>query len=776
MIRFLFRLFILLLLLAPFGVFAETITLLEGINQFVPAGKNLQFFEDRGGNIPVEQMVSDPDRYEYQWLSPDRKNFGFTSSVYWFRFRVQNLDERNPMWYLEIAYPPLDHIEIYRRGESRPFSVIGDMLPGRGEDSLRFGEFVVRLDLEPFKEEEFFVRVKTESSLVFPMTLWNPNAMAEHVQKRSIGISLYYGIMLAMIFYNLFLFVSLKDITYLFYVLFSSSILFYVLLLNGIATVYLWPGHPLWNEFSYVFFASMAIFFALLFIRKFLLLHLHNRSFNRITLILAGFAVITNVLYFALPFGIVIRMVGVTGMVAGLLGFFMAAHAYYHGFRPARYFLISWGFFLSGVFATVFRNFGFVPSNIISDFGFQFGSAMEVLLLSLGLAYRIKILRLENERERALNLARNDFIVGLGHELHRPLEQLLGSVELLKDTTLDQEQVRYLTILKKGAREVDRVARDILDLDAVEKGTLIIRRERFYTQEFLDRSLQIFQEAAFTNRIRLSWSVRPGVPAFLFGDPIRLGQIINSITNYLIRMTESACEIHVDLAPSAEKMTGDRLKTGWFEIRIFETAGGLTLEHRARFFDQLKHRGRGPQQGAALGLSIAGRLIRLLGGRIFLEEDNRLGFSVRLAFPFELDGTMAPVGINRTDDASDEPGKIIVAASSQEDREMIQFFLKKTGLRVDEAGDTFQLRELFQRYSYDWIIVDLSLPGDEIFRIMENLRSVAEKRRNRDGEKELRIIAIGSANTERERAQAMDAGCDFYLSRPLTGEAVQSLF
>lgn len=244
-----------------------------------------------------------------------------------------------------------------------------------------------------------FFRVRTSGAVQMQLLLWENEAFsaADHQERFVLGI--YYGLLFCMAAFNLLIFVSIRDKAYLWYV---SYIVFYGLLqftLNGLAFEHLWPESTWWNNRAVSFFIAMGMFSVLGFSKSFLALKVNAPRLERVFVgFMALFPVMALASLFWAHYDPVIRVTTFAASVAVLFILAGGGICLYRNFKPARYFMIAWSALLTGMIMYTFKTFGLLPANFITDFAIQIGSAFEVILLSLALADRMRLLMLENQQ------------------------------------------------------------------------------------------------------------------------------------------------------------------------------------------------------------------------------------------------------------------------------------------------------------------------------------------------------------------------------------------
>ena len=208
-------------------------------SQNIPLGLHVDFFEDPSQKLTIEEISSPSLAGKFFPSTQETPGFGFTKSVYWARITLINPQPEPAQYYLEVAYPLLDHIGLYTP-TARGFSLLkaGDNHPF-AERPVKSRNFVFPLRLDAQKTTTIYLRCKSTSSLNFPLTLLSPLALSEKISNERSLLGLYYGIMFTMLLFSLFFWFVLLDITYFYYFFFIGGFTLFQLSINGLAFQYL---------------------------------------------------------------------------------------------------------------------------------------------------------------------------------------------------------------------------------------------------------------------------------------------------------------------------------------------------------------------------------------------------------------------------------------------------------------------------------------------------------------------------------------------------------
>jgi PAS domain S-box-containing protein len=461
-----------LLLLLPASASARAVGV--GTASSYSLSRAFSFLEDPDGKLAFDEIQRPDVQARFARLPADSPgpNFGITHAAIWLKVTLHPAADAPSQWLLEVAYPPLDRIEMYSSGPGgfvrqtagvyQPFSA--RVVPHRNH--------VLPLTLQPGTDATVYLRVQSEGSVIVPATLWQPAAMWENDQKAYGAFGLYFGLLVGLFLYNLLLFVTVRDKVYLVYVLFVAGMALFELTLTGLGNQFMWPSQTWWNSRSPPAGTVAAAIFGLLFARVFLTSSSRTPLLDKFILLQVGgfvvsFLVLMFVSYTAASYmttGLV--LLGVTTlMAAGVFGV-------RHGHPGARNFLIAWSVLLLSVVVQALHNVGALPSNVLFSNAVLFGSATEMVLLSFALADRINVARRFKQQAQVRIAAERALVQAL--EVSQ--DQLRTSLQE-REVILDNSIVGIAFLTPKGRfRWANPTMLDILGA----RGRDIDSMERFY--------------------------------------------------------------------------------------------------------------------------------------------------------------------------------------------------------------------------------------------------------------------------------------------------------
>ncbi|KPQ29950.1 MAG: EAL domain protein [Marinobacter excellens HL-55] len=371
------------------------------------------------------QQALDSDRW--QALPETTPNFGYIRDHIWLRFQIRHPEL---ITLLEISYPPLDYLDFYLIQNETIIQHVstGDKLPF-AERPVKHPHFLFPFQLEPDQQYQILLRVQTDGAMQVPLKLWNSRSHFEKASTESQLHAGYYGILITVICFNLFVFVALREQVYLLYVLSTLGYLILVGSLNGITYQLLWPDLPAFQNRAMLLTVPLAMVFTLLFSRSFLKLSRTSPILDRLILLTIAVNLVVAATTFVVDYSTGSRLTVALAIPSSLLLTIVGPIQWARGNPQAIYYTLAWGALTLGSAITGANKYGLIPNNFITAYGMQIGSALEAILLSLALAVRIyrerqdKVLAREAEL-RALEARRTAELRLMDQALHNPLTGL----------------------------------------------------------------------------------------------------------------------------------------------------------------------------------------------------------------------------------------------------------------------------------------------------------------------------------------------------------------
>jgi PAS domain S-box-containing protein len=378
---------------------SETLILSEDKSAY-PLGLYLELLEDPGGQLTIEDVTS--SEYDGQFFPSEEEvpNFGFTDSAYWARLRLRNENPAIDNWLLEVGFANMHFVDLYlplANNSGYEVRQTGAMRPPSSRDILH-PHLLFDLTLPDQSEQTYYLRFKNGGPMTLPLTLWQPNDFFVQSNQNLAGEMLFLGVMLGLLGYNLFLFISLRDLSYLYLALLLGGIAFFDVFQTSLLEVYLAPDLYRFKTLG-VGLSSAAILASLiLFNDSFLSIKRHIPWLHRLNLLLVGFAVLLGLSTFFFDYHEIAVVMAPTFVVFPMIVLATVIIAWRRGFQATRFLVIAWIGLLAGLLLLVLGRMDIISNTLISENAYRFGFVWMAVCSSLALADRINLLQAETEK------------------------------------------------------------------------------------------------------------------------------------------------------------------------------------------------------------------------------------------------------------------------------------------------------------------------------------------------------------------------------------------
>jgi signal transduction histidine kinase/CheY-like chemotaxis protein len=373
-----------------------------------------------------------------------------------------------------------------------------------------------------------------------------------------------------------------------------------------------------------------------------------------------------------------------------------------------------------------------------------------------------RLIRAKEEADAA-NRSKSEFLANMSHELRTPLNGIMGMMQLLQTTRLDEEQGDFVSLAIKSSERLTRLLTDLLDISKIEAGKMDVVDEEFSPRDLADSVSELFTVNATARDVALECVIDPAMPSRLVGGIARLRQILFNLVGNSLKFTEKGV---VRLEMTALSSTcGNEFRV---LFSVIDTGIGIPADKfRDLFkpFAQVEGAYTRKYQGAGLGLAIVRRLVELMRGHIFLESELGEGTAVHVVLPLRLPPGVAFVAAPEKTESCRTPSglRILLAEDDPSNQFPLQRMLEKTGHVVVLAENGQQAVQLLQDQDFDCILMDIQMPvmdGIEATRLIRTSTPSEEKRK-------IPIIALTAYAMSGDRERFLMAGMDDYLAKPV---------
>ncbi|SCZ53440.1 hybrid sensor histidine kinase/response regulator [Thiohalomonas denitrificans] len=679
------------------------------------------------------------------------------AEIYWWVAEVQNRDAPG-RWVMHLGNTAIEKAELTLfAGDEPVHHQAVDLLELAETPDFIIGQ-ILPIDLPPNTRHTVALRLEgpvPHRGLVFI----KPYDVAQ-AEGRFHGVAIWAaaGAIAALIFYNLFLGISLRMPVYLFYVGHAGGHLLYLLTAMGSIGAVL----PVVERYATLNIPGIlvGVVFGALFVYRFLdlptiapRLALVYRLF--IGLVLGGLPLALFLephLFFTLVRG--------SHLVLTLLVISAGVTAIARGKPEARYLLAGWGVMVAMTSRGMLGVLGVLELTLDAGIWAFWAVLFEMFVMSLALADRVRRLSRDKEIAQQGNAAKSAFLANMSHEIRTPLNGVLGMTDLLRDTDLNDQQREYVESIRHSGRSLTTLLEDVLDYSRVEAGRVEIASNPFEPRKLLEELRFLLTPDAAKKGLTLSLTIDPMVPAVLVGDAGRLRQVFLNLMGNALKFTEQG-EVRVRLEYLRRD---DPVSPLLFSVE--DTGIGIAPDAKAHLFERFRQADDGIARrygGSGLGLSIARELVQLMGGDIRVESRPGAGsrFVVELNLPR---GRMPPA--EAESDPATPAMSVLVVDDEPINRRVAAELLSRSGHRVEGVASGAEAIERVDGGDFDLVLMDLSMPEMDGLEATRRIHRIAPA---------LPVVGLTAHVLPEHRAACIEVGMTGVLHKPIEGDKLARL-
>ncbi|MFN3951394.1 MAG: 7TM diverse intracellular signaling domain-containing protein [Thermaurantimonas sp.] len=622
-----------------------------------------KYYIDSSNTVSVGNLTQHIDSF-VPW-NKDNFHLGTNLNPVWLCADISNLSYQEVI--LELGYPIIDSIEFYllRNGVVVKEYFTGSSYPFQHREiNGNYFKFII-----PPGQYQVFIRVKSFYNIQFPLKMYSWRSLNEHNVLESNLQGIYMGFVVLIVLYNLFLYFTIKDPIYYWYVFHTLATALITLHLNGYTFKYLWPEAPVINTYEPMIY-GLGIFTTLFSIK-----FLRPESFSKFwTVVLWGIFWV-NVPVFVLPFlgqkmlaNVLVQLVGSIGCLLMLIA---GIALMIRGYRPAFYYVIAFSFLLVGVIVSILSRMNVLPNEPLLIHASQIGSAFDIVLLSIAVADRVNeglkereklkeslfretiekeniirqqnlLLKEEVEKQtknlreanaaitetaaelKAKNEYLNKLLTIIGHDLKGSLSNVTGLLDAYKDDPKAYDR-SVLQMLQSSARKTSSILQNLLIFAQINTSDLRPVRRTVCVGQVLRKVEEQIKLQADIKSIVLDIDFE--TDALIVADEFYLEVVLRNLLVNSVKFTPQGGKVSVQVRESA----GGRV-----EIEVSDTGVGMSDEQVNSFFlkdgADVVSTGTAGEKGTGIGRVLIKELVDAMKGTIELRSKPGLGTTFTLTF------------------------------------------------------------------------------------------------------------------------------------------------
>ena len=379
-----------------------------------------------------------------------------------------------------------------------------------------------------------------------------------------------------------------------------------------------------------------------------------------------------------------------------------------------------------------------------------------------------KELKAAKEVAETASRAKSEFLANMSHEIRTPMNGILGMLQLLQGSKLEQAQQEYVSTAYNSAESLLTLLNDILDFSKIEAGKLVLESIPLDLANIMQELTLLLENRARERNVRLSTEIDENLPGVIKGDPVRIRQILANLMTNAIKFTEDG-----EVTLKAKVLEADE-KSARLRLEIIDTGIGIAEEAQRKLFNSFTQADGSTTRkygGTGLGLAIVRQLVTLMRGRLGVESEEGKGscFWVEINFEIPQDVVLESPVKQQMEAVETLSGKVLLVEDNIVNQAVAKKMLEKIGVEYELANNgQLALDRLSGEHDFDLVLMDCQMP---VLDGYEATRSLREK--EQDAKHHLPIIAMTANAMEGDKEKCIAAGMDDYISKPVKMQALK---